>query len=425
MTLHRSLRAPDEPKRWVLRALSLNRLTYRQGSRQVDVPSLHVRNLGDASLAPFNTSVTLTRQGEPQSLQLDGALRFDIDARNLVVEPLNIVGDLGDGTCRATMRLNPAPPAPVATPEDALIDLNEWREVGWQGECHFSHLLWRGMRFETVALDSRNDFGDSHHSLEVGNAFGGSADLVISIADETPGPRWTLQPTLTDIDAVPLMVWLRQTSGWTGRFSLDGELNLRGNRPQALQGSAIGRLNLISHDGSFDIREAKQQALAASQLFGASSTVAKWPDTLQYQSLSGHWAPNGPEQTLALLLDNLSFAAQGRYQPDTRRPLDLDATLTFLGSAEPKPLPVNPLLEDLPLPLHCRGDLGAPNCRFDSDAGRALLGDILSGKTQGDNEASLRGKLEQRIEDEVPEQWQDAARSLLDLLGESLRKRAD
>jgi len=128
----------------------------------------------------------------------------------------------------------------------------------------------------------------------------------------------------------------------------------------------------------------------------------------------------GAEHQIAALIDNLKMSAAGNYQILADE-MDVAAELTFVSNAEPKTLPVSKLLEDIPIPMRCQGSLSAPSCQIDADSGRDLVSDILSGKRQLEGETSLRDKIEDVIEEEVPEQYRNAARQLLDLLGESLR----
>ena len=423
-----ALRAPQEPRRWRLDALRLNGLTYTQGERRVTVSSLRVRNLGHGANAPFNAQLAFARGGPEQRLTLDGNLTFDVEQKTLALTPLRLGGDLADGECSGEFALNPAPAVPVELPPNAVLDVNEWREARWLANCTFEHVSIDGARFGGVRVTSRNEFGDSSHEIDAADLFGGSGRLDLTIDGLTgsgaAAPSWRIAPTLNAVDGAAWLAWVERTSAWSGPINLTGELQLTGNERRTMAASAQGQLDFDSQAGRVDIRDIKAQMLALTQIFGRSTTVAEWPDVLEYRQLSAHWRPNGGEHTVAGMLDNLSLSGNGTWDPARERPLDLTAHLTFLGSAEPKPLAVNPLLEDVPLPLRCRGDLAAPNCGFDEKAGRQILGDLLSGEGAG-GEESLRDKLEQRIEEDVPEQWQDAARSLLDLLGESLRKRAD
>ena len=76
-------------------------------------------------------------------------------------------------------------------------------------------------------------------------------------------------------------------------------------------------------------------------------------------------------------------------------------------------------LTGLPLPIRCRGSLAAPKCGADDEGTRQLIADALSGK-----DPKAKEKLDKAIDEKVPEQYRDAARSLLEMLNKGSQKGA-
>jgi hypothetical protein len=69
------------------------------------------------------------------------------------------------------------------------------------------------------------------------------------------------------------------------------------------------------------------------------------------------------------------------------------------------------------LPIRCRGSLDAPKCSADEAGTRKLLTQALSGSNP-----EMKEKLDQAIDEKVPEQYRDAARSLLEMLNKGGEK---
>ena len=136
---------------------------------------------------------------------------------------------------------------------------------------------------------------------------------------------------------------------------------------------------------------------------------------LGYQVFNGEWTLNGTKSALDFQLDNLSATARGLFDPVTEE-IDLAIELTFQQIDELNSFDVNDYLVNVPIPVRCTGTTNDPKCQIDSAGVSRLIGRVLS----GDVNDPLREKLEETIDKEVPEEYQGAAKALLDLLGGSL-----
>ena len=133
----------------------------------------------------------------------------------------------------------------------------------------------------------------------------------------------------------------------------------------------------------------------------------------------GKWRVDKQHHNLDFALDNLSVVADGNYDA-SRNELDMLAQLTFKTLTEGRMFEVDPLLMDLPIPVRCRGALEDPQCRVDEKAAQQLVASVLTSK-EG---SAMRQKLDAKIEEQVPEEYREAARGLLDLLGGTLERNA-
>ena len=75
-------------------------------------------------------------------------------------------------------------------------------------------------------------------------------------------------------------------------------------------------------------------------------------------------------------------------------------------------------LMGLPLPIHCKGSLAAPKCGADEEGTRNLLAQALSGENP-----EMKHRLDKAIDEKVPEQYRDAARSLLEMLNKNKQQK--
>jgi hypothetical protein len=71
--------------------------------------------------------------------------------------------------------------------------------------------------------------------------------------------------------------------------------------------------------------------------------------------------------------------------------------------------------------MKCTGTLEAPQCGVTPEATQNFIAAVLTSE-QG---SKAREKIDQVIEEEVPEEYRETARGLLDMLGESLKKRRE
>lgn len=418
-----ALRAPNEPSRWTISAFTLGNLQYVDGPRHYEIVQFEIHNLKDRTSAPFSTALTYDNGrpnvegiSEPETLNLAGSMLLATNSLSMTFSDVTVSGSMAEGECDANFALaHNAATQTVASSKDDLVPVADLRDTRWQTDCVFNSVRWNNQDFTDATLFSTNNSGATRHRLNIADFFSGTAQIDLSVDASLPKVRWQLEPKFTAVDSTKLFAWLDQSSRWQGPINLDGEISFQGNNAASFLFTGKGELNINSDNGTFDIRDVKQQVKGIGKLIGKQAKVDDWPDDLNYQSFSAHWVMQGAEHQIAALLDNLKISAAGNYQIVADE-MDIDAELTFVSNTQPKPLPVSAMLEDIPIPMRCQGSIAAPACSIDNNAGRDIIGDILSGK--GGNTA-LRKKLDTVIEEEVPERYRDAARQLLDLLGDT------
>ncbi len=412
-----ALKLLRDPQRWQVESLTVNDATLRDASGLLEVHGARLRDLAPRQPAPLSAELTYTAEGqEPRPVQVRGSLSLDPDTLDLVLADTRVETSDAEGTCRAQAAPIPDPaPAPPAGDED-VIPVELFLAFDWRGECLLDWVQVADRRFEAVTVALTNHAGDSQVNVAVPQFFGGNAAIDLTIDARRDPVTWTVVPTLTGVDSQELLRWLDQRLTWAAPLAYGGTLRFEGNTPEAMLASLSGETRFDGGQGSIDISAVKARLLELAALFNEGERIQRWPETWQYQRLVGDWRIERQHHVLDLALDNLQVSARGDYAAKDDE-IDMLAELVFGNDPAWPIFEMNPLLYDVPIPVRCRGTLSSPSCRLDQDAAQRIAARALSGE-----DSELRAKLEEKIDREVPEEYRDAARSLLDALGGALKR---
>ena len=253
--------------------------------------------------------------------------------------------------------------------------------------------------------------------LETPKFFNGEAIVEVDVDLRADPLRWVVRPELTEVDSKRFLEWRNQSVNWVALFAVMGTAEFSGNSEAELYRTLQADHEFDGGQGQLDITLLKQQLAQIALLTKRGESVNDWPNEWNYETLVGRWETRGQNQAISFTLDNLAIEADGiaDYAEQT---VDLLANVTISPPPPGSPLSVNPLLENTPIPLRCRGPYEDIKCKVDDDAAQRLVARAL----QRGDDSGLRQKLEEKIEEEVPEEYREAARGLLDLLGRALDK---
>jgi hypothetical protein len=404
---------------WRVESLTVDDVTMHQEGSVLTVKQARLRELMPNRPAPVHAELTYAAEGqEPLPVILDGEVSVDPATLDLSLANTRIETTDAEGTCTLDLApvANPAP-GPAATEED-LIPVDLLRGFSWNGECQLDWVRIDDRRFENVAVNLDNEAGNSAILARIPQFFGGEAVADIAIDARRTPVRWTVTPTLTEVDSKELMEWLDQRLNWIADLAYGGTLTFEGNTADELIASMSGETRFDGGTGRIDIARIRSQLLALARMFNEGERIEGWPEMWDYQRFVGNWRIDRQHHQLNAALDNLSLQGEGDYRPAAD---EMDMLLTLEFGKDPS-LPVfdlNPLLYDLPIPVRCRGSLADPSCRVDQKVAQQIVLQAL-----GSEDSELRSKLERKIDEDVPEEYRDAARSLLDALGGSRKGKA-
>ncbi|MCZ6708813.1 MAG: AsmA family protein [Gammaproteobacteria bacterium] len=401
--------------RWRIQSLTLNDVTMADDSGRLDVHALTVSNFAVGAAAPVTASLIYTPVGsEPIPLELTALVAYQTNPTLISIADANFSSTAAAGVCNleATPTDRGAPgPAPMPKAGD-LIPVEIWRSYDWHGQCDFEQLNGADYRFEDATVVLANNGGSGENVLRLPEFFGGNATVTLAIDARRDPILWKVTPDLQEVDSQRLMAWLDQRLQWIAPLAFAGTLELEGNTTDELIASLSGETSFDGGHGAISIAKIKQPLLAIATLLQEPDKISSWPDVWDYERFVGNWRIDKQHHIVEFALDNLTVLADGDY--DARNDdLDILAELTFETLPEGRMFEVNPLLMDLPIPVRCRGALESPNCGIDEKAAQRLVASMLTSR-EG---SAMREKLDQKIEEKVPEEYRDAARSFLDLLG--------
>lgn len=377
---------------------------FRPGQPAQLLATGHYQPEGEQS--PYSGTLKGTVIYEPETEASTARVR--LEATELETPELAAVCDL---TLSPNGRSLPAPPESG----NEILPVAALRTIDLQSDCSITRLRIAGETFSDGSLKLTNQADTTSLALELPDFLGGQASTEINIDLAAQPIRWLITPQADAVDSTRLLSWADQPLHWVARVNHNGRIQMAGNTQAALMASVRSEQSFDGGKGEIDITGLKQQLTQLAVLTGGSDSFSQWPDTWAYNALAGKLKTQGRQQTLDLQVDNLTIRGSGIYNY-TDDSLDMLANVVFTEAPADSPYVVNPLLQDTPLPMRCQGTTGDLSCKLDGDATQKLIAKAL----QRDSDTGLRRKLENTIDEKVPEEYREAARGLLDFLGRAL-----
>ncbi|HEY5645546.1 MAG TPA: AsmA family protein [Pseudomonadales bacterium] len=401
---------------WEVVALTLKDLSVDQEGSLTTVEFFELRNFKPATPSPFEARLRQrSAEGDELPLEANGLIALHLDTRKASLTDTRFETTDASGVCNleAAFKEGTQPP----DPEEAIVPVSVFRSIDWTGQCVLDRLTLEEENFKDVTVDLANTGGRSTTDVVIPDFFNGSARTTVNIDASSDPVRWRIRPDLSRADSTEVMAWLDQRLKWVAPLAYSGEITMTGNTTEELVRSVKGKTTFDGGQGRIDITQIKQPLLALATLFQEPQRIAAWPDLWDYQRLGGDWVINGTRHQMDFALDNLTAKANGDYDPLTDA-LDMNVQFLFESNPEVPGFDVNPALLDLPIPLTCTGTLADPKCGVTREATTRLVASVL----RSQEGQKLIDKLDRKIDEEVPEQYRDTARGLLDMLGGSRKK---
>jgi len=419
----------QDPDRWRISELLVTSATVHEAERRTLVDHLRLDDFsfGEPADLALVAQLAASEAAEPISITATGQVTYtpatESASQRVALQRMQINSDTLDALCNAQLTEAPTPvdpgsPASIVrkADHDQLLPLDLLHTYEATAQCDLSRLALNEETFTGGTLEATNVAGKMDVLINQPDFFGGTLQTEASI-DYTRQPvRWTVLPKLDQVDTQRLMDWHSRNMHWAAALQFTGEIKMTGNSQQELLNSLHADNDFATGQGRLDITRLKQQLLKVALLADRAEELQGWPETLQYEKFVGSWKIRGQSHVVELTLDNLHIAGDGEYNPFEDR-LNMLTHITMNEPPEDSPFRINPLLQDTPIPVRCKGPVADPKCRLDEDGAKALIAAALT----GDAETGLRRKLEEKIDEAVPEEFRGVARDLLDILGRALK----
>ncbi len=411
----RSVIANQDLEQWQVRTLTLTNLVLTSEGARTEIDELKLTDFAFDQLADFEARLTQhSADGEPLPVAARGKLLYEPTSSEIQLKDTRVETDMASGLCNIDATIGTG--SSYQDPPEALIPVSIWRSYDWVGECLLDDIELDDQTFKNVRAELSNDAGNSTTTLTAPEFFGGTASAKVDIDAQRDPVAWRVEPSLTNVDSQALMRWLDKRLTWAAPLAYGGTITMTGNTTEELVSSMRGQTRFDGGKGKIDVTHIKRPLLALATLLKEDESIRKWPEIWEYERLLGDWTINGTSHELDLALDNLTAAINGDYDPLSDA-LDMQIDVLFEDNPGMHSFDVNPLLVGIPIPLRCRGTLEAPKCTVDQAAAQRIVASALTAPEGSE----LRGKIDEKIDEHVPEEYRETARGLLDAFGRALQ----
>ena len=387
---------------------SLN-VEFNGNDRQINVTTLAIAlddmRVGIEAGYTFATANTLAN------------LRYSVDANAL---DLNRYIGSAEAELAEEAPATPAVPAPpaAATPDIELpIDLLQSMNV--QASHLIASLAIGGLQFGTIDAGLTVQGGVLNFELSPVPFYSGRLSSSVNYNTQTNPASLTSINSVRNVNVGQLAEALPFAEFAQGRLNVESVHALRGRSVNQLIDSVSGTTSFSLSDSAIDIGIVKQLFSSISVLSpaGTGDLAQSWPDIVRFSSFAGNLTLEDgldENQQLSVTMDNFELAATGGI--DLRAAsFNYNATLTAFGPPATQSIPVAPLYQGVGWPVVCNARFDAPfseYCGPDFGRVRQLFVDISRNEVQR--------RVQDAVTERVPEELQEAARSLLDRLRPSL-----
>ena len=291
--------------------------------------------------------------------------------------------------------------------DSEIIPLDTLAEVHLDAIVRIDELTMSGYKFSNSKIETHNDANKLSVIMNgqvVGGRLVASLDTVLN---QSP-PQSDVRLSMDNLD----IQQLTSVQGLTGKLTGHSDISFEGHQMSDLNDTAGGKTVFTVKDGSLDVRPIKSIAGTIDNLRGKQSSISQWPDVMPFNNMSGdHIFGGGFEtgQVFAADIENLKITALGGFNMQAET-LHYDITAMFRRVAEGQ-FKVSKQLSGIRWPITCKGaftETPTDLCFGEQGSITKLVGDIV----KQDLERRGKDKLNDLIEDKVPEEYKDLFKNL-------------
>jgi AsmA protein len=199
----------------------------------------------------------------------------------------------------------------------------------------------------------------------------------------------------------------------TGSLDLDSQTRFKGKMLSQVLNTLTGDNRFTINNGTLDVTPIKSATAVVDGLRGKTSSVATWPDTMPFESLTGNLALQAgikAGQQLNVQVETMLIAGTGGVDYwNNQLAYDIGITLQESSTSQ---FSVTPPIAGLRWPLRCEGTMDASAvdlCLPNMKGVQILVADLLKQEVQRQG----TDKIVEKLQKQLPPDIQDKAKSLL------------
>ncbi len=326
---------------------------------------------------------------------------------------------------------NDAPAQTAGTgPEGDLLPLETLRSLLLDIDFGLGELIVSNLTIKEIKASTTASKGLLKVDEFSGKLYEGSFGSNATIDARTDTPKWAINSDVSNVQTLPLLADLAEVTMLAGGANLKINATTSGNRISVLREKADGQISFNLAKGEFRKMNLTRMACQGIALVNQDQlTTDDWGDTTPFNDMRGTLDINGN------IFDNTDLVAslagmklEGNGTIDMKQTLvDYELGLRIVGEIHrDNACRVTEYVEDVVIPVECRGDFSAGAtslCSFDGSRFRDTLKTIAENaarkkakaevdKAKGKAEEKVREKLEEKLGEGSGEKVKDALKGL-------------
>jgi AsmA protein len=326
---------------------------------------------------------------------------------------------------------NDAPAQTAGTgPEGDLLPLETLRSLLLDIDFGLGELIVSNLTIKEIKASTTASKGLLKVDEFSGKLYEGSFGSNATIDARTDTPKWAINSDVSNVQTLPLLADLAEVTMLAGGANLKINATTSGNRISVRREKADGQISFNLAKGEFRKMNLTRMACQGIALVNQDQlTTDDWGDTTPFNDMRGTLDINGN------IFDNTDLVAslagmklEGNGTIDMKQTLvDYELGLRIVGEIHrDNACRVTEYVEDVVIPVECRGDFSAGAaslCSFDGSRFRDTLKTIAENaarkkakaevdKAKGKAEEKVRDKLEEKLGEGSGEKVKDALKGL-------------
>lgn len=325
-----------------------------------------------------------------------------------------------------------AEPAQTAAggPEGDLLPLETLRGLLLDIDFGLGELIVSNLTINEIKASTTASKGLLKVDQFSGKLYEGSFGANATIDARTDTPKWTIKSDVSNVQTLPLLADLAEITMLAGGANLKVNATTSGNRISVLRDKADGQISFNLAEGEFRKMNLTHMACQGIALVNQDQLTADdWGDTTPFNDMHGTLDINGNTFDNTDLVASLAgMRLEGQGTVDLKQTLvDYELGLRIVGDIHrDNACRVTEYVEDVVIPVECRGDFSAGAaslCSFDGSRFRDTLKTIASNaakkkaneeidRAKDKAEEKAREKLEEKLGEGAGDKVKDALKGL-------------